>query len=465
MKAKRLRIWLAAALTAAMTLSLAACGAAKTPESLTPASESSSVAEEPAGSAPSDPSKPAESREMSIDVPAASSALDDYAGHYKLTGMSGPSGDQSSQIPSMEALGLYALLELNADGTGAIDFFGETSELTWDETTVTIDGDPGEIVFDGNAVIISHGSDLSLTFSSLTDSEYDDILAAIAGEGADPANPNGNPGGTAGATVESGSFKVTFLGAESAKNYDGADAVRVWYEFTNNSDQVVVPNNELYVKAEQAGAELSRAYFYEDEIPYLTSGDAAIRPGVTVRGVSGFLCDPAGGAIHVTGSDFWSDTTFIDETLTPGSYPAPPSPDTYEIVPVTEVDWLDDIPDEGTYAGKYDVYIGDCESTEDSDGNPMLRFYLDFTNNSDEAESPFMPLYYRIMQDGIQLETGYAAYDKSVPEDDLLYEDVEPGGKVTFAICAKLRTDNPVTVELYDLMTGEIVIGASYSKG
>ena len=463
MKAKRTRILLSAILSAALLFSLTACGGQAPAPSAAPESESISLApvtETPESSAQA-PAQPQDSKPA--ELPTVNPLLELCAGYYKLVGMVAGGTDQSDQIPTMEQLGMYALIELKDDGTGVLDMFGSPSELTWDGTTASIDDDPADMTADGTTVTFAHGTDTLLTFERITDEEYAAIVAGAAAQGGDSQGGGSQGGSATGTTLGNDECNVTFLGAEQAKNYDGADAIRIWYEYTNLSDKVVTPNNVLDFKAVQGGEELKQVWFYEDEIDFLSSGDAAIRPGVTVRGCAGFACNYAGGPIDVKATDFWEETTFLDETIDPKKPQAVTAPE-YEIVEIPDVDWLDDVTDDGDYDEKYHVYIGDCDVADDYDDNQMLRIYFDFTNNSDEAISPFMALYFRAMQDGIQMETGTPVYDQQTDEDDALYNDVEPGQTVTFAVCFKLRTGNAVSVELYDFWTGDIVLGASYSR-
>jgi len=75
----------------------------------------------------------------------------------------------------------------------------------------------------------------------------------------------------------------------------------------------------------------------------------------------------------------------------------------------------------------FHVEILGAEAFEDSDGNPAVRFYYDFTNNSEDPIAPFWDLNYAAEEDGYKLVTAYADYSENIPEYNNDYLTVFPG--------------------------------------
>ena len=70
-----------------------------------------------------------------------------------------------------------------------------------------------------------------------------------------------------------------------------------------------------------------------------------------------------------------------------------------------------------------------------------------------------MALDLNVMQDGIEIPTTFTMDD--IPEEDNYTVDVAPGETITVARTYSLRTDSPVTVEIYDFMSGKTYIGTT----
>ena len=67
------------------------------------------------------------------------------------------SGEETLSVDEVPALKNYIVIELKADGTGTITSGGETLPLTWDATTITVEGDPANYKVSGDELTITSG--------------------------------------------------------------------------------------------------------------------------------------------------------------------------------------------------------------------------------------------------------------------------------------------------------------------
>lgn len=110
---------------------------------------------------------------LSLALVACGGASADYKenfiGTWEVTSLT-QNGEETSaeQLETMKSYGLAVYLDLNEDGTSALDLFGETREGTWeaksaDKVTVTINDDPIEgTLGDGILTLSQDGSELVL---------------------------------------------------------------------------------------------------------------------------------------------------------------------------------------------------------------------------------------------------------------------------------------------------------------
>ena len=77
--------------------------------------------------------------------------------------------------------------------------------------------------------------------------------------------------------------------------------------------------------------------------------------------------------------------------------------------------------------GDYHISILTAEQFTDSDDKDAIRFYVDFTNNSEEEESFFFACNTEAYQDGYELVDTYASYGEYAPEDGNYSRDILPG--------------------------------------
>ena len=88
--------------------------------------------------------------------------------------------------------------------------------------------------------------------------------------------------------------------------------------------------------------------------------------------------------------------------------------------------------------GDYTVTILGAEAVENENGAPAMRFWYDFTNNSDGLTNVFYEFLIDAGQDGMKLETAYLSED--VPEAMYGLLNVAPGHTIR---CAELYSCDP----------------------
>lgn len=257
-----------------------------------------------------------------------------------------------------------------------------------------------------------------------------------------------------------GNYDVTIVGAEHFLDIDDEDAIRVYYDFTNNSNKTVFAMADLEILADQEGYELTTTYdFSEDDVPEYGNDWLAVRPGVTIRCIEEYSYKADGGAVRVTIQDWWEEEGSVTAVFDPANLPGRPAQD-WEIEPITNVST--DLPSAGTYDEDYEIAITGYDLVSNWDGQPSIRVYFDFTNNSDEAISFWMATYYRAVQDGIEMEITWP--DESIDEDSYYDVEVEPGETITCTEIYALRSDSPVEVEIYSYMNdSEAVLAEVFS--
>lgn len=346
---------------------------------------------------------------------------------------------------------------LKADGTGTVMFMGTEYDIDWkldgDKLSFTdSDGD----TFEGtcsNGVIqgvyanmdyvyeMGAASGKSKTADSETQTAQPDTAVAA------PANA-GTSGATAlPAAADWEDASVSILSAEQFTDSDGNPAVRFYYDYTNNSEDTTSAWMALGLKAYQDGYELVGAYAsYEDDVPEYGNDSLDVRPGVTIRCVTEYTFKPDGGLIEFTISDYWNEDDELTAQFDPQNLPGRPAED-WTAATVADPQWLAGLESGGVYDDDYQISISKTEFITDSNGDPAIRVYFDYTNNSADTSTFFMSIYYRAMQDGIELSTIWP--DQEVAEDENDSVDVAPGDSITTAEVYRLRSSSPVEIEVY----------------
>lgn len=257
-------------------------------------------------------------------------------------------------------------------------------------------------------------------------------------------------------TAVIGGYEVSVVGAELFTDTEDKDGIRVYWDFTNTSDETTYPYCDLSVKMEQEGFELNTTYVYsDDDVPEYGNDRLDLRPGVAIRCISEYNCKAAGEAISFTIYDWYNEADAVTVEFDPGNLPGRPEPalDTESIADPT---WTEGLETEGYVGEDAYVVIDTAEVVEGwDDGEEVIRVYFEFTNESDEAASMWWTTYYRAFQDGIELEEDWA--DQDTAEDENMSLEIEPGETIYCSTCWELRSDSPVEVEVYDPWSEEYI--------
>ena len=133
---------------------------------------------------------------------------------------------------------------------------------------------------------------LMLVFTACASEEEGDA----AGEESAPADS-----GTLGA------YEVVIKDYELVKDYDGNDAIAIYYDFTNNGEEAMAFDVAFIYKAFQNGVELEYTSVYVDEESFEAMNDSLmteIKPGVTLEVISTHKLNDTTGAVEVEVEEF-----------------------------------------------------------------------------------------------------------------------------------------------------------------
>lgn len=386
-----------------------------------------------------------------VEVPSAASD----AGYYILTSMTedGETFDEAM----LKELGLYGTMYLvmNEDGTGYM-CFGEddTSSLTWEQGFITMDGETAPYTLEGDVLTIEEDG-VSMTYTRSNDTPPAAPAAPAEPEeepedpsSAEPEEPE-EPGAPAisnePVSADLGDYHITIVAAEEFTDIDGKAAIRFYYDFTNNSDDLESAWVNLDYKASQEGYELVSTYAsMDDDVPEYDNDSRKVIPGTTIRCISEYSYKPDGGTLEFTISDF--DDNAVTMEFDPQNLPG--RPEELEIPAISDPTWTSGMSTEGVYDENYYVKIDHYEYTTGYGDVPLLRVYFEFTNNSEEATSFFMATNLIALQDGVQLMTDWPS--ESVPEDDNYSMDVAPGESIMASECFEVRGDSPIEIMVYE---------------
>ena len=342
-------------------------------------------------------------------------------------------------------------LEIESDGTGILMFEGEEYTMEWklqgsvftfeDEEGSTFEGtyDNGTIVgiLDGSIEYI-----FQMEAAQTEAPKKGQSATAAAGSDFEPVSGVLN------------GYEIAVVGAELFTDTDDKDGIRVYWDFTNTSDETTYAYRDLGVTVEQEGFEMSTTYVYSDEdVPEYGNDSLDLRPGVSIRCISEYNCKADGDTITYTIYNWYDEDEKIVVEFDPRNLPGRPAQD-LEIQPVAEPQWTMSMSDEGT-VGDARVLIDTAELVAGWDGDDVIRVYFDFTNEGEETESMWWMTNIRAFQDGVELKTAWPEED--VVEDENYNTDVEPGESLRCAQCWAIRSESPVEIEVYDSWAEEYV--------
>ena len=454
---------LAILLALALLLALCACGESK---SEAPAATQAPAAEKAGetGSAAL-PEKPADAQGEKSPAAAPSEAPVKAAGpegYYKATESIGADGKRED-MAELEALGMAYYLVLEADGTGYMDMLGEKTPLQWDGGTIRDDEGNVSAFHYADDQIMLEGESSKKIFVRLTDEQLADYQEHGSGSIEDILGGLidlfGNFEDTT-VYVETegmiGDYAVRFVGAEALKDADGKDALRVWYDFTNQSGEVVTAA-ALNLDAEQGEDADYMAWTYVDSEVSVPEDDTeylAVAPGFKVRCALLYEFDPAGGEIAIKAYNW--DGEGVVYHLDPANLPGAPA-DTFTYGEAVEgVGYMDGVP-----ASDDAVEILGIERVKDWDDEDAVLVRFRFTNIGSSEASFGMARDNYALQDGYGLES--AVYmDGAEEEQENVWTDIAPGESVEVALAFLLRTDSPVAVSSKDSFLNESYVGAAF---
>ncbi len=286
---------------------------------------------------------------------------------------------------------------------------------------------------------VPHGSLTGKEDGSLNEQHKSQINNNIAGSG----------------YVGNNNYYISFIGATDFTDVDGDSAMRIFYEITNNSDYSVSADSILGFSVIQDGDDLDETYAYDDSEVY-NNQSYRIRPGITIQCCYEFKYEPEGGAVDITASGWnkGNEEGNVTATYIPGKLPGKPAQ--YVIKPVPDPHWTDTIPNHGTLENCYQVSVQKAENTTDIMGNPAVRIYYEYTNNSDYSNSLGETLSVNTYQDGISLDTSSVT---TVSDTDIGFSTrIAPGATITASCVFALRNESsPVEAEIESLSSYDAV--------
>lgn len=322
---------------------------------------------------------------------------------------------------------------IGADGRGSLTYEGEELDIEW-----TLTG--SEFSFEDEDGNLFEGWYYDGVIEGCYGDTYDYVFEAAEGSGAAQRPLPAGEFEVVSGRVEG--HKVSILGAEHFEDWDGEEGIRFYYDFTNGSEETLSAGYDILATAVQDGVELESTFAnYDNEAPEEYNDYLDIRPGVTIRCVAEFNYEPSDGAV-VFMLQSWGEEEILEAVFDPARLPGRPA-ESLELTPVT--DPITDFPSEGEIEDGYFI-IENMERTEDWEGEELIRVWCRYENNGSEDNSFFMDIDYRAMQDGVELQDGYASDE--VDEDWNYSEDIEPGDTIRCSLVYELRSDSPVEFEI-----------------
>lgn len=332
-----------------------------------------------------------------------------------------------------------------ADASVKYDIVGESIEVKVEGETTTgslVDGII-EIELMGLTMRLAQEGVTPPTSSGETDSEVEavepetDTAETDTAENAAAAEP---------VTGTLGDHTYTILAAEHFTDQDGNPAIRIYFDFTNNGTTIESLWDVTYLYAYQSGYELVDTYANsDDDVPEYGNNYVSIAPGVTIRCIGEFSYQPEGGVVEFKIEDYTSDDVLTME-FDPAALSGRPAEQEVELIPnPTNTEGL---PTEGVLEDVYGIKLLNYEVVPGYSTDKVVRVFIEFTNNSDEAASYFLSASELALQDGMEMEAGLA--DESAEEEANTSVEIEPGQSITVATCYELTSDSPVEFFITD---------------
>ena len=348
----------------------------------------------------------------------------------------------SSEMYGKQIAGMFAV-QIEEDGVISLssDFIDNISTGTWEENksgiVASFKDKDAYFVYDKSDKTLSldYGDGVYIVFyrteGSISDADISDNPAVstntISGSG----------------TV--GSSYISVIGAEEFYDVDNNAALRVYYEFTNNSEHEASANSSIECTAKQDGSSLSATYAWDDTDVF-GNDKLYIRPGVTIQCCCEFKYDPKGGSIDFAVAPASDDKSggSVTATYLPGELPGAPAP--YVAETIDDPQWTYALPSEASIDDYY-ITVLQAELTTDYYSSPAIRIYYEFTNNSQSDCSLNDALFTIAYQDGIELK--YTSELVGLLSDENYFTPISPGQTVSVSCVFILRNNSsPVEAEV-----------------
>lgn len=257
-------------------------------------------------------------------------------------------------------------------------------------------------------------------------------------------------------TVDASSY--TLLDAIACESSEGKPVIRLYYSYTNSSDDISYAMSDVSFVAYQAGQELNENLDINEK---LDTAWHYTQPGVISYALAEFEYDPNYGMVTLQIVGWWSEDPLLEIDIDPAKLPAELDGGEYSLDPITDPSYIKDIglETEGDVSGAYIEVNTDGERYENS-GYDLARVFFDFTNNTNATASASWNVTIRAFQDGVELATFPGGEKK---EDDNFYEEIEPDESLTCAASFILRSDSPIEFVVYDMWGDDAYIGAVVS--
>lgn len=230
-------------------------------------------------------------------------------------------------------------------------------------------------------------------------------------------------------------FEAAFTGAERFTTADGSEAMRVYFDFTNRSDEAVSAQERLLISAVQDGKTLLWA---ESDEPRGEEENLTLRvqSGHSIRcAVNYALVSDSPLAILLDDGDGHTVSALLPLDQLPGA------PEDAAEEPSTEETLTTSLDPSCELSGLYTIELTGGE-TADTDAGRVMTVTLDFTNNADPQEADIWASFRLFAyQDGVELSYADA--------EEATIETAAFGQTVSTAATFLLRSESPVLVELY----------------
>ena len=244
----------------------------------------------------------------------------------------------------------------------------------------------------------------------------------------------------------------TVVGAEFCTDTDGNDALRIYYELMNTTEETrSYPYG--FPQIMQDGEQMTFTYCSgENAVQEADYDGLRIRPGYSLRFVYESTINPNGGEIEVTFNPLADVGTELTVVFDPQALPGRPTVPCFE--PVTDPGWLESDSTAAVVDGVYDVTL---ENTEFflRDGFRCLAAYFSITNNSGEEVTLERACLPGAFQDGVERNP---VYDELHKQWKSPWDVIPAGSSADVVYVWILGSENPVELECFDA-EGNSVLG------